>query len=124
MPFYPSILDTYGDKYLVNEKKWSASYMILAFKSTKLGKESIPAGLNPFDQTARPQIIKKEFNPSYHYLISEFEKITGIGGLLNTSFNLHGLPIDCTARDCIETLINSNIDFLALGDYLVSRKNG
>ena len=123
MPFCPTILENYGDKYLINEKQLSAPYMILAFKSTTLGRKSIPAGLHPYDQTARPQLIKKEFNPSYYYLISEFEKLTGIGGLLNTSFNLHGSPIACTAKDCINTLINSDIDYLAIGDYLVWRKD-
>ena len=46
----------------------------------------------------RPQFVKKEHNHGYHKLISEFEKITGMGGILNTSFNLHGWPIVNTQR--------------------------
>ena len=41
----------------------------------------------------RPQFVKEEHNPGYRKLISEYEKITGMGGILNTSFNLHGWPM-------------------------------
>jgi carbamoyltransferase len=47
--------------------------MAIGFDSTKLAKKDIPAGLHPFDRTARPQIVHKSDNPSYHSLIKAFE---------------------------------------------------
>lgn len=55
-------------------------------------------------------------------MIEEFYKITNIPVLLNTSFNLSGDPIVETPEDAVNCLINSNIDFLILGPYLVSKK--
>lgn len=123
MPFCPSILYERRQDYLVNPSDLDASYMIVAFPSTPLAGQHLIAGLHPFDQTARPQLVTKAANPRYHYLLTEFEKATGIGAVLNTSFNLHGEPIVCTAEDCLHTLTHSQIDYLALEDYLVWRQD-
>jgi len=66
--------------------------------------------------------LEKEWNESYYRLIKEFEKITGIGGVLNTSFNLHGEPIVCSPDDAIRTFLNSGLQYLALEDYLLSKR--
>ncbi len=80
--------------------------------------------MHPADFTARPQILEKEANPSYYDLISEFEKITGVGALLNTSFNLHGDPIVRGPEQAIYTFENSELDMLLMNDILISRVNG
>jgi len=54
-------------------------------------------------------------------LITNFEKLTGIPALLNTSFNLHGYPIVCTPIDAIDTLKKSGLKHLAIGNYLISK---
>ncbi|MBI4679083.1 MAG: hypothetical protein HY748_16015 [Elusimicrobia bacterium] len=123
MPFCPSILPADADRYLVNPRGRSAPYMILAFESRRAAQEELPACLHPFDLTCRPQIVDPEHNPRYHYLLEQFKLMTGIGGVLNTSFNLHGEPIVCTAADAIRVLRKSGLDFLALEDYLVWRKD-
>ncbi|PIU09449.1 hypothetical protein COT30_04355, partial [Candidatus Micrarchaeota archaeon CG08_land_8_20_14_0_20_49_17] len=46
---------------------------------------------------------------------------TGIGGVLNTSFNLHGEPMVCSPEDAVHTLDNSGLEFLAIENYLISR---
>ena len=51
-----------------------------------IAEKDIPAGLHPFDRTARPQIVNKTDNSSYHGLIKAFEELTGVGALMNTSF--------------------------------------
>ena len=66
-------------------------------------------------------IVCKEDNKEYHALIREFEKITGIGALLNTSFNIHGEAIVESPEDAIHTLKNSGLRFLYIGSFLVTK---
>ena len=51
-----------------------------------------------------------------------FEDITGVGALLNTSFNIHGEPIVCTPEDAIDTFSRCGLHHLLIGEYLVSKK--
>jgi carbamoyltransferase len=118
MPFAPTILEDRMQEYLINPR--SAPYMILAFDTTDKRGEII-AGIHPFDQTCRPQTLDKEDNPQYRVVLEEFQENSGVGGLLNTSFNLHGYPIVCTPEQAIWTFENSKLDALALGNYLVTR---
>jgi carbamoyltransferase len=60
----------------------------------------------------------------YRRLIEAFQKLSGIGAVLNTSFNLHGEPIVATPKDALRTLEISGADALALGDFLVTRREG
>lgn len=121
MPFAPSILSESMKKYVVNPKNIRAPYMILAFDTTDEGKEKIRASVHQYDLSARPHEVMKEHNPNYHRLIREFEKISGIGAVLNTSFNLHGYPIVCSPKDALYVFANSGLKFLALGNFLVSK---
>ena len=77
--------------------------------------------MHPADQTARPQIVDPTINPEYYKLIIGFEKLTGVGALLNTSLNLHGYPIARTANDAAYVFISSDLDGLVLGDKLILR---
>ena len=121
MPFAPSILSEREEDYIINPKKIKSRYMAIGFDSTDLAKEHISAGLHPFDKTARPQIVYKEDNPNYHALIKSFEKLTGVGALMNTSFNIHGEPIVGTPEDAIDTFLRSGIHHLILGEWLISK---
>ena len=118
MPFAPTILKERAEDYLINPTK--APYMIDAFNSTSKRNEII-AAIHPFDETCRPQILEKDWNPSYYRLISRFQDITGVGAILNTSFNLHGYPIVCSLRNALWVLDNSKLDGVALGNYLVTK---
>ena len=122
MPFTPSILDTRAPDYLVNPKKLAAPIMTVGFDTTKLGKEHLKAALHPADLTARPQVLSRQYNPEYYDLIKEFETITGIGALLNTSFNLHGEPIVRNTGDAWHTFTNSGLDALLLNNTLLIKK--
>ena len=64
----------------------------------------------------------EKYNYSYYDLINEFKKISGIGVILNTSFNLHGEPIVFTPKDAIKTLKKSGLKYLYIGNYLVEKK--
>ncbi|MCL5090404.1 MAG: hypothetical protein M1514_00150 [Patescibacteria group bacterium] len=122
MPFAPVILEERQKDYLVNPKKLKAPFMILAFPTTEKGKKDLMAAIHPYDFTCRPQIINKDDTPSYYQIVKEFEKLTGIGALLNTSFNLHGEPIVCSPEDALYTFENSGLEYLFLEDYLISKK--
>lgn len=122
MPFAPTILWEERKKYLINPKDIYSPFMMISFETTKRAQTDIPATLHPYDQTCRPQIIKREDNPRYYEIIKEFEKLTGIPALLNTSFNLHGEPIVCTPTDALETFIKSGLEYLVMEDYLLSKK--
>lgn len=122
MPFTPSIIDKYESRYVVNPKKIKASYMVITFNSTEEARKKIPAAMHPYDQTLRPQIVTKEYNKDYYEIIEKFSKLTGSGGILNTSFNLHGEPNVLTPEDALHTVENSSLKFLVMGNYLFEKK--
>ena len=121
MPFAPAILIEYRKKYVNMKHNYHSPFMTVAPTTQKAAWEDIPAGLHPFDRTARCQIVDPENHPSFHDLITKFEKITGRGGILNTSFNLHGDAIVMTPEDAIYTFINSDLDVLQMEDFLVEK---
>lgn len=123
MPFAPSIIAERETDYIINPKKIDSRFMAVGFDSTELAKQHIPAGLHPFDRTARPQIVTRSDNPEYHTLIKAFEKITGVGALMNTSFNIHGEPIVGTPEDAIDTFKRCGLHHLFIGSWLVSKKS-
>lgn len=122
MPFAPSILEEDQERYFINRKHISSPYMIIAFDSTLQGQKDLKSAMHQYDYTLRPQVVYKKWNPSYHKVIKEFKKLTGIGGVLNTSFNLHGFPIVYSPQDALFVFENSGLKFLAIGPYLVSKK--
>lgn len=122
MPFASSIIEDDKDMYLKVIKAMEAPYMAITFETTELARKHITAAIHPYDFTCRPQIVYKSWNPSYYLLISEFKKLTGIGGILNTSFNLHGEPNVETPEDALRTFENSGLKFLALENYLITKK--
>ncbi|MCK4885681.1 hypothetical protein KAS24_06370, partial [Candidatus Bathyarchaeota archaeon] len=71
--------------------------------------------------TCRPQMLNEDWNTGYREVLDSFEEQTGVGGLLNTSFNLHGYPIVCTPKQALWTFENSDLDGLALGNYYVTK---
>ncbi len=96
MPFAASVLEEDRLVYIKDPTEW-AFYMIEAFDTTPEGSERLVAGTHPFDRTIRPQIVN-ELNPSYRDVIRAFKKRTGVGALLNTSFNLHGSQLSVRLR--------------------------
>jgi len=122
MPFTPSILIDRVQDYVQNPKNLDSPYMTMAFESTELAKKDLIAALHPSDFTLRPQFVRKETNPEYYELIKSFEELSGIGGLLNTSLNLHGEPIVGTVKDALHTLKESDLDAMIIDEKLLLRK--
>lgn len=122
MPFAASIIEEDSDIYIINPKKIPSPYMNLSFKTTERAQNDIAAGIHPFDHTCRPQFVSRETSPDYYRLLKEFKELTGLSGLLNTSFNLHGYPIVGSPEMAIRTLLDSKLDYIALESFLVRRK--
>jgi carbamoyltransferase len=121
MPFAPTIISEKQEEYIENPKKLKAPYMVMGFHTKERAYKELSSAIHSYDFTARPQLLEKNYNPSYYDLINNFEKHTGIPALLNTSFNLHGYPIVCTPTDAINTLKKSGLKYLAIGNYLISK---
>ncbi len=124
MPFAPTVLDTAADKYLegYDPEKVEAPHMITAFRATLLGVQHLRAAMHQGDFTIRPQVLKREVNSEYYRLLQAFERCTGVGGLMNTSFNLHGYPLVATPDQALMTLERSGLQSLALGPFLINKR--
>jgi len=119
MPFAPSVMEERADHYMQNPKGFWAPYMILAFDSRNLAE--VKAACHPEDGTIRPQVVSRGSNPDFHRVLEGFERRTGRGALLNTSFNIHGEPIVSSANDAIDVMQRSGLRHLALGPFLISK---
>jgi carbamoyltransferase len=118
MPFAPSMTAEHAGEFLLGyNNEAAADFMTITYDIKEGMASKIPAVVH-VDNTARPQIVKKESNPSYHRIISEYHKLTGIAVVLNTSFNMHEEPIVYTPGDAIRGYLDAKLDVLAMGNYL------
>jgi len=122
MPFAPSVLREREADYLVNPKGLASPYMMLAFPTNPKRRDEIVAAIHPHDSTARAHIVDEAWNPPYYRVLREFEARTGLGAVLNTSFNLHGEPLVASPEDAVDTFERSGLPHLALGRYLISKR--
>jgi carbamoyltransferase len=115
-PFAPSVLaERQSDFYDVNT---DSPYMCVNAMALG-GGTRIPA-VTHVDGSARFQTVRRDLNPLYHELISEFDAITGVGVLLNTSFN-ESEPIVETPEQAVDCFLRTDIDVLVLGPYVATR---
>ncbi|MEP7271855.1 MAG: carbamoyltransferase C-terminal domain-containing protein [Acidobacteriota bacterium] len=122
MPFATSMTDKQASRCLVNPKGIRSPYMILTFDTTDCISD-LKAGAHPYDLTVRPQVVEREWNPRYYRLIEEFERLSGKrGGVLNTSFNLHGHPLVSSPRDALDVFDRSGLKHVAIENYLISKR--
>jgi len=116
-PFAPSVLaDQVGAWF---EQDYPSPFMVLVYKTREEKRELIPA-VNHVDDTGRVQSVEPDVLPRYWRLISEFDKLTGVPILLNTSFN-ENEPIVMTPAHAIETFQKTRMDMLVLGNYVARR---
>jgi carbamoyltransferase len=74
------------------------------------------------DSTARVQTVSQKDNPEFYQLLRAYKEITGSAVLVNTSFNVKDEPIVCSPQDAISCFSKTGMDYMVIGDYLVSRK--
>jgi carbamoyltransferase len=115
-PFAPSV--TIGDykKYFVSEEDVPYMNQVVQVRSGV----NIPS-VTHVDNSARIQTLKREDNPLYYDLLKEFEKLTGTPILLNTSFNLKDHTMTNDPEKAIWTLKNCDMDYLVMGNYIISK---
>ena len=122
MPFAPVILSEYQKKLIKNPKNIESPFMTFAFETTNFAHKNLIAAIHQADKTARAQILKKDHNKDLWNLINLFYKKTGVPGLLNTSFNLHGYPIVNTIFDAKKVFEKSDLSALWLNNHLIEKK--
>jgi len=118
-PFCPSMLAEARDRYLVGAR--DEHFMVTSFVVKEEKRAAIPAVVHE-DQTARPQLVRKNINLLYHTLIREFAEITGEAAILNTSFNIRGEPIVCHPREAIRCFYDTGLDVLVLDNFIIEKK--
>ena len=138
-PFAPSVLDEDYDKFF--EGNITSPYMLMVKKIKEKVKKRVPKEYKNFnyweklytersqlqsithvDFSARIQTVSKKTNPKYWELINEFKKITGLGVLVNTSFNVRGEPIVNSPEDSFKCFINTEMDYLIVENFLYQKK--
>jgi carbamoyltransferase len=119
-PFAPSILaDKTGEWY---DQAYTSPFMIMVY-TTRPEKRALVPAVNHVDDTGRLQTVEERVNPRYHRLISEFDRLTGVPIVLNTSFN-ENEPIVMTPAEAADTFAKTKMDVLVLGNHVVRRSRG
>ena len=122
MPFAPVTLMEHAEECYKNTEgaKFTAQFMTVTFDCTETMSKQSPAVVH-VDGTARPQLITEAANPQYYNILKEYHKLTGIPSVVNTSFNMHEEPIVCTPEDAVSAYLQSNLDHLSIGSFLVEK---
>ncbi|QUS41693.1 carbamoyltransferase [Tardiphaga alba] len=117
-PFAPIVLAERCKEIFEGDE--DSPFMLIAKPVRPEWRDRIPAIVH-VDGTARVQTVTEGTNPVLYKLLKEFEALTGVPVLLNTSFNVKGEPIVETPRDAMACFINTEIDHLVLHDRIVSK---
>jgi carbamoyltransferase len=115
-PFAPSILEEKVSEYF--EKSHPSPFMLFAYKVKKDKRDKIPAVTHVY-WTGRLQTVSKKTNPLFWKVIKEFENLTNIPCLLNTSFN-ENEPIVNKPEEAIDCFLRTKMDVLVIGKYIIS----
>jgi len=119
-PFCPSMLTDEAirslDGFNTPERFMTVAYRVKPSERARL------SGVTHVDGTCRPQVIDENHsNNKYYELIKRVQSLTGVGAVLNTSFNLHGEPLVCSPSEAISTFRRSGADYLAIGNFLLTK---
>jgi carbamoyltransferase len=138
-PFAPAIIEEDISEYC--EYKAISPYMLLVMPVNKKRRNELPVNyekddlstrlyfkrsdvpaITHIDFSARVQTVNKTTNERFYKLLEAFKKLTGYGILINTSFNVRGEPIVCNPEDAVRCFMNTDIDYLAINNYLFSKE--
>ncbi|MDY8138855.1 carbamoyltransferase [Aquimarina sp. 2201CG5-10] len=115
-PFAPIVIEDKANEWF--DIKASSKYMLFTFNVKK--PKEIPSCTH-LDNTARVQTVNKEDNTKMYELLSQFEKLSGLPILINTSFNVRGEPIVATVEDAVRCFFNTDMDILVIGNCIVAK---
>jgi carbamoyltransferase len=115
-PFAPIVLAERANEIFEGDE--DSPFMLLAKRVAPEWRDKIPAIVH-VDGTARVQTVQRDHNERLYLLLKEFENLTGVPVLLNTSFNIRGEPIVETPGDAMKCFLSTGIDYLALHNMLI-----
>lgn len=124
MPFAPALLVEAASKYLRVPAALPdriSPWMMHTFDTTER-REELAAAVHPYDKTARAQTVSERTNPGFYALLTKYAGAVGKEVVLNTSFNLHGFPIVMGARDAVDVMLNSSLEYLVINGTLVTKR--
>ena len=118
-PYMLLVADVKKSKQLqmTNEQK-----NLFGIDKLNVKRSSIPS-VTHVDYSARIQTVHKETNPTFYKLIEEFERITKYPILVNTSFNVRGEPIVCTATDAFNCFMGTDLDVLVCNNFILYKND-
>ena len=119
-PFAPATLYEVADHYFDIPAGMEIPYMEKVVPVREKFRSLLPA-ITHVDGSGRLQTVREEHSPYFYKIISEFGELTGIPVVLNTSFNINGEPIVLAPDDALNTFFNSGLEYLALGNYMVTK---
>lgn len=119
-PFAPIVLESDAPKIFEMGRKTRSPYMTFVFPVRPEFRDLIP-GATHVDGTSRIQTITDEETPLLAALLRQFTALTDVPCLINTSFNVAGEPIVCSPADSLNCFLGTEIDYLVLGNYLVTK---
>ena len=117
-PYMLLVANVKGDKRLEMTENQKGLFGI---EKLNVPRSSVPA-ITHVDYSARIQTVHADTNPKYHALITRFNEITGCPLVVNTSFNVRGEPIVCSPEDAFKCFMGTELDVLAIGDYLLLKE--
>ncbi|HQU14607.1 MAG: carbamoyltransferase family protein [Gammaproteobacteria bacterium] len=119
MPFAPVVMAEYAEQCFtgLDGAENAARFMTITFNCTEWMAKNCP-GVVHIDNTARPQLVSEQDNPSLHRILSKYRELTGLPCLINTSFNMHEEPIVCSPYDAIRAFQLGHLDYLAIGQWV------
>jgi carbamoyltransferase len=120
-PFAPAILKEHMHEYFEAPEGMDLPFMLLVPRVHQ-DKQSVIPAVTHKDGTGRVQTVTEELNGRYYRLIKKFYERTGVPVLINTSYNVRGEPIVCTPLDAYRTFVNTGIDVMVIGNFIVSEK--
>lgn len=115
-PLSPSILE----EEVLNYVDFKSEFMLRGLHVKEERKHEIIGAVH-VDGTARVQSVSKQKNVKYHKLLQHIKEKTGVGAVLNTSFNIRGEPLVCSPRDAIKTFYDSELDYLIIGNIILEK---
>jgi carbamoyltransferase len=117
-PYAPAVLEEKITEFF--KAKQFSSFMLMSAQVNEDKRTVIP-GVTHIDGSARVQSVSKNINPRLWNLIKEFESITGLPVILNTSFNLNREPIVCAPEEAVSCFKRTQMDCLVLGNYVAEK---
>lgn len=117
-PLAPSMLDETAQRMLEGYRP--SPFMLQAFQVRHEGREHVRA-VTHVDGSTRPQTMTSAVSPQYQRLLESMKRYSGIGAVLNTSFNSSDEPIVCTPSDAIRTYFSTGLDALIMGHFLLQK---